>query len=44
MLEWYEAYADYDDAAARLEQLVSTRRRAGARDQTGSSGTASRST
>ena len=24
MLEWYEAYADYDDAAARLEQLVST--------------------
>ncbi len=23
MLEWYEAYADYDDAAARLEQLVS---------------------
>ncbi len=23
MLEWYEAYADYDDAAERLEQLVS---------------------
>ena len=23
MLEWYEAYADYDDAAQRLEQLVS---------------------
>jgi lysyl-tRNA synthetase class 2 len=23
MLEWYEAYADYNDAAARLEQLVS---------------------
>jgi lysyl-tRNA synthetase, class II len=22
MLEWYEAYADYDDAAERLEQLV----------------------
>ncbi len=22
MLEWYEAYADYDDAAARLERLV----------------------
>ena len=22
MLEWYEAYADYEDAAARLEQLV----------------------
>ena len=22
MLEWYEAYADYDDAAARLENLV----------------------
>ena len=22
MLEWYEAYADYDDAAGRLEQLV----------------------
>ena len=22
MLEWYEAYADYDDAAARLEQVV----------------------
>ena len=22
MLEWYEAYADYDDAADRLEQLV----------------------
>ena len=22
MVEWYEAYADYDDAAARLEQLV----------------------
>jgi len=24
MLEWYEAYADYDDAAERLERLVST--------------------
>ncbi len=24
MLEWYEAYADYDDAAVRLERLVST--------------------
>ena len=24
MLEWYEAYADYTDAAVRLEQLVST--------------------
>src|SRR3954452_7117142 len=24
MLEWYEAYADYDDAAARLENLVSS--------------------
>jgi lysyl-tRNA synthetase, class II len=24
MLEWYEAYADYDDAAARLETLVAT--------------------
>jgi lysyl-tRNA synthetase class 2 len=24
MLEWYEAYADYEDAAARLERLVST--------------------
>ncbi len=23
MLEWYEAYADYDDAATRLERLVS---------------------
>jgi lysyl-tRNA synthetase class 2 len=23
MLEWYEAYADYDDIAARLEELVS---------------------
>jgi lysyl-tRNA synthetase class 2 len=23
MLEWYEAYADYDDAAVRLENLVS---------------------
>ena len=23
MVEWYEAYADYDDAAVRLEQLVS---------------------
>src|SRR5256714_7722159 len=22
MLEWYEAYADYEDAAARLEQMV----------------------
>ncbi len=22
MLEWYEAYADYEDAAARLEALV----------------------
>ena len=22
MLEWYEAYADYDDAAERLETLV----------------------
>jgi lysyl-tRNA synthetase, class II len=24
MLEWYEAYADYEDNAARLEQLVSS--------------------
>ena len=24
MLEWYEAYADYEDAARRLEQLVSS--------------------
>jgi lysyl-tRNA synthetase, class II len=24
MLEWYEAYADYDDVAAELENLVST--------------------
>jgi lysyl-tRNA synthetase, class II len=24
MLEWYEAYADYDDVAAELEDLVST--------------------
>ena len=24
MLEWYEAYADYNDTAARLEQLVAT--------------------
>jgi len=24
MLEWYEAYADYEDAARRLEDLVST--------------------
>ena len=24
MLEWYEAYADYNDAATRLEQLVSS--------------------
>ena len=24
MLEWYEAYADYNDAAERLEQLVSS--------------------
>ena len=24
MLEWYEAYADYEDAAVRLEQLVSS--------------------
>jgi lysyl-tRNA synthetase class 2 len=24
MLEWYEAYADYDDAARRLEQLVAS--------------------
>jgi lysyl-tRNA synthetase class 2 len=24
MLEWYEAYADYNDVAARCEQLVST--------------------
>ena len=24
MLEWYEAYADYADAAARLEELVAT--------------------
>ncbi len=24
MLEWYEAYADYSDAAVRLEQLVSS--------------------
>jgi lysyl-tRNA synthetase class 2 len=24
MLEWYEAYADYDDTAARFEELVAT--------------------
>ena len=24
MIEWYEAYADYEDAARRLEELVST--------------------
>ena len=24
MLEWYEAYADYEDTAERLEELVST--------------------
>ncbi len=23
MLEWYEAYADYEDIAAELEELVS---------------------
>ena len=28
MLEWYEAYADYNDAAVRLETLVAERRRA----------------
>ena len=22
MLEWYEAYADYEDIAARLEELI----------------------
>ena len=22
MLEWYEAYADYDDIATRLEELI----------------------
>ena len=27
MLEWYEAYADYDDAATRLESLGRRRRR-----------------
>ena len=27
MLEWYEAYADYDDVAARAEELVRRRRR-----------------
>ena len=26
MLEWYEAYADYEDVAARCEQLVAVRR------------------
>ena len=28
MLEWYEAYADYDDAAERLEELIGTVSRA----------------
>ena len=27
MLEWYEAYADYEDIAARLEELISLRGR-----------------
>ena len=35
MLEWYEAYADYNDAARRLEQLVAARRRGRLRDDQG---------
>ena len=27
MLEWYEAYADYEDVARRAEELVALRRR-----------------
>ena len=29
MVEWYEAYADYEDGRARLEELVGARRRGG---------------
>ena len=35
MLEWYEAYADYDDAAERLEQLVAGVAERGPRDDQG---------
>ncbi len=41
MLEWYEAYADYNDAAERVEQLVSHVAEGGARhddDRAGRSG------
>ena len=27
MVEWYEAYADYEDVAHRLEAMVRARRR-----------------
>ena len=42
MLEWYEAYADYEDAAERLEQLVA-HVAAGSTGRRRSSATASRS-
>ena len=35
MLEWYEAYADYNDTATELEGLVSAVARGGARDDQG---------
>ncbi len=41
MLEWYEAYADYDDAAERLEYARRPRREGGARHHDASSATAS---
>ena len=44
MLEWYEAYADYNDAAVRLETLVAGRRRARQLGTTRSSATGARST
>ena len=44
MLEWYEAYADYGDTMARIEQLVATRRARGARHDGGRRFAATRST
>ncbi len=32
MVEWYEAYADYRDTMARIEELVPAVARRGARD------------
>ena len=44
MLEWYEAYADYQDTMARIEELLERVALGGARHDTSSASAATRST